>query len=261
VNTVFPEDPPGTGIFNGTERPSALQPVVSILCYNIVMRYAVSFMFIAFLSGCSVPSKVAPTPVLPASSAAAKEEMQRLAEQRILQTALDQKSQSQVNYKLQPGDLIEVAVFQESDMSRTLRISGNGTVTFPLAGNMKLSGLSVPEAENLIVLKLAEYVKTPQVTILIKEYSNKQVYVLGEVKTPGSIPLPTERRLTVLVAITLSGGFTDIAAPDRTKVLRNVNGHSQSIEVKISRITKEGDKSADIPLEPNDTVFVPQSFF
>ncbi len=225
------------------------------------MRYAAIPVFIAFLFGCVVPPKVAPDPIRQELSPAAKKELQRLEEQRIIQTALDQKSQSQVNYKLQPGDLIEVAVFQESDMSRTLRVSGNGTVTFPLAGNMKLSGLSVPEAENLIVLKLGEYVKTPQVTILIKEYSNKQVYVLGEVKTPGSIPLPTERKLTVLEAITLCGGFTDIAAPDRTKVLRNVNGRSQSIEVKVSRITKEGDKSADIPLEPNDTVFVPQSFF
>ena len=146
-------------------------------------------------------------------------------------------------------------------MTRTLRISGNGTVTFPLAGNLKFSELSVPEAESFLALKLSDYIKVPQVTIFIKEYGNKQIYVLGEVKKPGAIQLPTERKLTVLEAITLAGGFTDIAAPARTKVLRNADGQNQSIEVKISRITKEGDKSADIFLEPNDTVFVPQSFF
>ncbi|HAF96506.1 MAG TPA: polysaccharide biosynthesis protein [Elusimicrobia bacterium] len=186
---------------------------------------------------------------------------QTAIEQRLLQTALDLKNKSQVNYKIQPGDLLEITVFQEADMSRTARISGNGTITFPLAGNLKLAELSVPEAESFLAEKLSEFLIKPQVTVLIKEYGNKQIYVLGEVKKPGSITLPPERRLTVLEAITLAGGFTDLAAPDRTKVLRNANGQNQKIPVEISRITKQGDKSADIFLEPNDTVFVPQSFF
>ena len=121
--------------------------------------------------------------------------------------------------------------------------------------------MSVPEAEEFLAQKLAEFLVKPQVTVLIKEYGNKQIYVLGEVKKPGAIQLPAERRLTVLEAITLAGGFTDLAAPDRTKVLRNANGQNQNISVEISRITKQGDKSADIFLEPNDTVYVPQSFF
>jgi len=186
---------------------------------------------------------------------------QAAIEQRIIQTAQDLKGQAQGNYKIQPGDLIEITVFKETDMSRTARISGNGTITFPLAGNLKLADLSVPEAESFLAEKLSEFLIKPQVTVLIKEYGNKQIYVLGEVKKPGSIELPAERRLTVLEAITLAGGFTDLAAPDRTKVLRGAGSTSQSIQVEISRITKQGDKSADIYLEPNDTVFVPQSFF
>lgn len=182
-------------------------------------------------------------------------------EERILKSAREFRAQSQVNYKVQPGDLLEINVYQEKDMARTVRVSGNGTITFPLAGNIKLSDLSVPEAEAVLAQALGEYIINPQVTVLIKEYSNKQVYVLGEVKKPGSITLPVERRLTVLEAITLAGGFTDLAAQDKTKVLRNANGQNLTIEVEISKITKQGDKSADIFLEPNDTVFVPQSFF
>jgi len=113
----------------------------------------------------------------------------------------------------------------------------------------------------MLAQALSEFIINPQVTVLIREYSNKQVYVLGEVKKPGSITLPVERRLTVLEAITLAGGFTDLAAQDKTKVLRNANGQNLTIQVEISKITKQGDKSADIFLEPNDTVFVPQSFF
>jgi polysaccharide export outer membrane protein len=237
------------------------------------MKVAGLFIAAAFLVGCGAARRTAGAPQsvlpgVPAPQSAANPaltpssaEQQQLIEQRILQSALDQKSKSQVNYKIQPGDLIDIIVFKEADMSRTLRISGNGTVTFPLAGNLKLSDLSVPDAENFLALKLADFIKSPQVSIFIKEYSNKQIYVLGEVKKPGSISLPVERKLTVLEAITLAGGFTDIAAPDRTRVLRNANGQNQNIEIKISRITKEGDKNADIFLEPNDTVFVPQSFF
>jgi len=229
------------------------------------MKKAGVFILFALAVGCSarsqnrVPPPSFPGVLMPPSAASSSD--QQMIEQRILQTALDQKSKSQANYRIQPGDLIDITVFKEPDMSRTLRISGNGTINFPLAGLVKMSDLSVPDAEELLAQKLSEYIKSPQITILIKEYSNKQIYVLGEVKKPGSIPLPVERKLTVLEAITLAGGFTDIAAPDRTKVLRTVGGKSQSLEIKISRITKEGDKSADIFLEPNDTIYVPQSFF
>lgn len=226
-----------------------------------------------FLSSCApqrpvarnqYPANPSAVPVAPEALGAQKAEtpqQQALLEQRLIQNALDLKNQGQLNYKIQPGDLIEITVFKETDMSRTARISGNGTITFPLAGNLKLSDLSVPDAEAFLAEKLSEFLVKPQVTVLIKEYGNKQIYVLGEVKKPGSIQIPAERRLTVLEAITLAGGFTDLAAPDRTKVLRGAGSASQSIQVEVNRITKQGDKSADIPLEPNDTVYVPQSFF
>ena len=222
------------------------------------MKKAAFLLAALLLSGCA-GSRRPPAPHLDRGGQSA--ESPALDEQLILRAALDHKAKSQANYRIQPGDLIEITVFKESDMSRILRISGNGTVTFPLAGNLKLSELSVPDAESFLAQKLSDYIRSPQVTILIKEYANKQIYVLGEVKKPGSIQLPVERKLSVLEAITLAGGFTEIAAPDRTRVLRASEGRSQSLEVKISRITKEGDKSADIFLEPNDTVFVPQSFF
>ena len=67
--------------------------------------------------------------------------------------------------------------------------------------------------------------------------------------------------MTVLGAVAAAGGFTPIAAPDRTRVIRTVDGNSKTIPVVISDITKRGEKEKDIPLEPNDVVFVPQSFF
>ena len=164
-------------------------------------------------------------------------------------------------YKLQPGDLVEIQVFREENMSRTLRVSGNGTITFPLVGVVEVGGCSLEEAEQRLMVRLSDYLKNPQVSMLIKEYGNKTVYVLGQVQKPAAIQIPPEKPLTVLEAITSVGGFTDIANTSKVRVLRMQNGKQTSIDVDVSQITKQGNKALDISLMPGDVVFVPQSMF
>ena len=169
--------------------------------------------------------------------------------------------QNSRNYVLQPGDLVEIKVFMETSMDRTLRISSDGVITFPLVGNIKIGGYTISQAEIQLVDKLNYYIKNPQVSMLIKEYSNKMVYVLGQVKKPSEISIPPEKTITVLEAITSVGGFTDIANTSKIKVLRMENGKQKSIDVDVNAITKQGKKSLDIDLLPGDVVFVPQSIF
>lgn len=168
---------------------------------------------------------------------------------------------SSASYTLQPGDLIEIQVFKEEDMTRTLRINGNGSVTFPLVGNVKLAGYTLEEAEGNLAQRLTAYLRNPQVSMLVKEYGNKSVYVLGQVKRPSSIEIPPEKPLTVLEAISSVGGFTDIANTSKVRVLRTTNGKQESIDVDVAQITKQGNKLLDISLKPGDVVFVPQSMF
>ncbi len=175
-------------------------------------------------------------------------------------SALQQVRSSQ-SYVLQPGDLVDIQVYMEDDMNRTLRLSGNGTITFPLVGNIKLSGLTLEQAEQRLARRLTSYIKHPQVSMLVKEYGNKTVYVLGQVSKPASIEIPPEKPLTVLEAITSVGGFTDIANTSKVRVLRMENGKQKTIDVDVSQITKQGNKSMDIALHPGDVVFVPQSMF
>ena len=146
------------------------------------------------------------------------------------------------DYLLHPGDLVELQVYKEEDMDRTLRISSQGTIAFPLIGNIKIAGLNISQAENKVEEELKSYLKNPSVSILIKEYANKTLYVLGQVKKPSSISIPPEKNMTLLEAITSAGGFTDIAAVSRVKILRMENGTQRSIEVDVSQITKEGNK-------------------
>ena len=170
------------------------------------------------------------------------------------------KLKSSNDYVLQSGDLIDITVFNEKDMNRTQRISGNGYITLPLVGVVKVAGLSVTDAEITISERLKKYIKQPHISIFIKEYCNTTVYVLGQVKNPSAIKIPPGRTLTILEAITSVGGFTNIAST-KVKVLRMENGKQKSIEVDISQITKQGKKDLDIILMPSDIVFVPQSMF
>lgn len=165
------------------------------------------------------------------------------------------------SYTLQPGDLLEIQVFREETMDRTLRISGRGSITFPLVGAVQVAGLSLQEAEQRLEEKLTTYLKNPQVSMLVKEYGNKTVYVLGQVQKPSAIQIPPEKSLTVLEAITSVGGFTDIANTSKVRVLRMQDGKQTALDVDVSQITKQGNKALDIPLLPGDVVFVPQSMF
>lgn len=195
-----------------------------------------------------------------ASSSAMNESARNAVSSQEVTDALAQVRSSQ-SYVLQPGDLVDIKVYMEDNMNRVLRISGNGTVTFPLVGNIQIAGLSLEQAEQKLAQRLTSYIKQPQVSMLVKEYGNKTVYVLGQVSKPGSIQIPPEKELTVLEAITSVGGFTDVANTSKVRVLRVEDGKQKSMDVDVSQITKQGNKSLDITLQPGDVVFVPQSLF
>jgi len=183
------------------------------------------------------------------------------AEQAAIASVLQQLKQKGSDYKICAADLLEIDIYREEELKRVVRVSQNGGISMPLVGNLQVGGLSQAEAEVLIAGKLKEYLVNPQVTIFIKEYGNKKVFVLGEVSKPGSYELPPESRLTVLEAISLAGGFSQVAAKDRTKVIRaTADGKNVDFTVEVTSIMR-GEKQKDVTLEPNDVVYVPQSFF
>jgi len=215
--------------------------------------FLLCFVFISFIS-CASTQKVNISDV---NETTASEELENI-QSKVFDISDVQQSK---NYILQSGDLVDIKVFMEPNMDRVLRISSNGTVTYPLIGNVKIGGYSVSEAEAQLAEKLKFYIRNPQVSMLIKEYSNKMVYILGQVKKPSEISIPPEKTITVLEAITSVGGFTDIANTSKVKVLRMENGKQKSIDVDVNAIMKQGKKALDIELLPGDVVFVPQSMF
>lgn len=168
----------------------------------------------------------------------------------------------ELDYRLQPEDVVQITVYEQPDLDTTVRISSTGEIAFPLLGKIKAAGLTVSELRDKIEkLLVKDYLVNPQVQVFIEQYRIKQVSVLGSVQKPGKYDMYTERETTVLEAIAMAGGFSDVASVNGTRIIRKENSEERTIPVRVTDITKKGMKEKDIFLKPGDIIFVPESFF
>lgn len=159
---------------------------------------------------------------------------------------------------LGPGDIFEVKVYGEPDLSGIFRVSSDGYVNFPLIGKIKVEGLPAIKVEEIIISKLKDgYLKDPQVSVFIKEYNSKKIFVFGEVQKPGTFIY--EDNMTIIQAITLAGGFTKLADKNKVSVTRIENNEEKRIYLPVEDIGKGKEKN--FFLKPGDIIFVPESFF
>jgi polysaccharide export outer membrane protein len=159
---------------------------------------------------------------------------------------------------LGPGDVVEIRVYQEVDLTGVYRLSPEGTVDFPLCGKVRLTGKTSSEAADTITGCLAKgYIRNPQVTVMVREYNSQKIFVFGEVQKPGTFPY--ESNMSIVQAITLAGGFTKLAARNNTNVTRTVEGKELKIRVPVEDIGQGRERN--FVLQPGDIIFVPESFF
>jgi polysaccharide biosynthesis/export protein len=165
------------------------------------------------------------------------------------------------DYVLQPLDLLRVQVFQEDDINKQgeVRISEQATITLPLIGSVSLKGRTVRQAENMIRdLYDKDYLVNPQVNVQVLKYAERFVNVNGAVNTAGRVAFPQERGLTIVSAITAAGGQSRIANLNRVKLTRKgPDGVAETREINVDAIMKGGGAN-DVPLENDDTIFVPE---
>jgi protein involved in polysaccharide export with SLBB domain len=164
-------------------------------------------------------------------------------------------------YRIAADDLIAVEVYPDRAMNRKTRVDADGAVSLPLIGPVKVAGMTVKQAEAAIARGLASYMKNPHVSLLVESSGGKVLFVLGEVQRPGPYTIAAGTKMTVLQAITNAGGFTKVASPKRTHVLRFADGKSQDLKVDMKALIRGGDRERDLTLEPNDVIYVPQSLF
>lgn len=165
-------------------------------------------------------------------------------------------------YRVDAGDVLLITVYEQPDLTTKARVNSKGEINFPLIGTVNIKGLTVDGIEKEIMTLLEkDYLVNPQVNVFIEDYTPKKVFVMGFVNKPGEYELFKDRPTTALEAIAMAGGFKEGAAQNGTRVLRVDNGEELTIPIKVTDITKKGDKEKDIPIKPGDIIVVPESFF
>ena len=159
-------------------------------------------------------------------------------------------------YRLGAGDVVRVNVFQNPDLSIETRITEAGVVSYPLLGNITLGGLTVTEAERVIAngLRNGNFVKQPQVTLLVLQVRGNQVSVLGQVNRPGRYPLEVaDMRLTDVLA---TAGGTGPNGAELVVVTGTRKGQPFRVEVDLPTLFSQNGRDKDILLLNGDTVWV-----
>ena len=165
------------------------------------------------------------------------------------------------NYVLQPSDAVQITVYREPDLTTAARLSGDGSITFPLIGRVVIGGMTVQQAQDTILKRLAaDYLVNPQVSIIVVEYTKQYFTVLGQVQHPGAYPLPGDGDIPLLQAIGIAGGFTRLASTGHIVVKRkDKSGQEKSFKVDAKKLANDSGKGC--PIQAGDTISVPESMF
>jgi polysaccharide export outer membrane protein len=159
--------------------------------------------------------------------------------------------------KLVPGDLVTIQVYGQPDLSLETRIPVSGDVNYPVIGKVQLAGKLTGEVEADMKTRLEEkLLNCAQVTVLVKEYNTRCVYVLGSVSTPGSYDIAFGRSLSLLQAVSKAGGYKDDADRDNMLLVRETDGKRTAYRLAYTEIVKKGRVEKDVGLQDGDILIV-----
>jgi polysaccharide export outer membrane protein len=158
-------------------------------------------------------------------------------------------------YRLSPGDKLAVSVWGEDKLKQDVIVLPNGSITFPLAGQVDVAGLDTTAVEEKIAAKLVKYIPDPQVSVVVTGTDGNLVYVQGKVLKPGSVHLSGQT--SVLQVLSVAGGLDKFADKDEIKVVRLTGTKQQILPVNYSDLMSGRDMSTNILLQAGDTLVVP----
>lgn len=161
--------------------------------------------------------------------------------------------QKEYAYRIGREDVLDVSVWRDADLSRTVPVRPDGFISMPLVGDVQADGKTPDELARELGEKLSAYIQTPKVTVVVREANSSRVYVTGEVTRPGAYPL--RGRMSLVQAIALAGGFSDFADREGIRVIRQ--GEEQFIPVSYSDLVGEHAGKQVLYLVPGDTIVVP----
>jgi polysaccharide export outer membrane protein len=155
-------------------------------------------------------------------------------------------------YRIGPEDVLEIVVWKNAELSKTVTVRPDGIITLPLTDDIRASGLTAEQVRDEIKRGLQRFLDVPEITVTVADVRSYNVYILGEVQRPGKYQ--TKSQTTLLQVIAMAGGFTTFANPDEIVVVRQTRqGAQQRIRAKYKDLVRQG----DIGLQPGDTIIVP----
>jgi polysaccharide biosynthesis/export protein len=160
-------------------------------------------------------------------------------------------------YVIGPEDILEITVWKNADLSKTVQVRPDGRISLPLLGDILVVSKTPTQLTEEIAAGLKSYMENPTISVLVKEVNSYQLYVLGEVNKPGKYPLKS--KTTLLQGITVAGGFTPMAARNKIVVFRFSKDGEGLAKLKASYddiVVRDGSMQ-NIELKPGDQIVVP----
>jgi polysaccharide export outer membrane protein len=159
------------------------------------------------------------------------------------------------DYLIGAGDVLEILVWREPDLSRTVIVRPDGKISLPLVDDVQASQGTLLQLKKRLTETLSGFVEKPSVYVMLQENRSKKVYVVGMVTTPGEYVL--EKDTTVLQAIAMAGGFTEWAKKDDIVIVRKRPQGQVRIAFDFDRVVAGKDIQQNILLHPDDVIIVP----
>ena len=158
-------------------------------------------------------------------------------------------------YLVQPGDVLTVSVWKETDLTSDLLVRPDGGISLPLIGEVGAAGHTADEIRAVIDQRLRKFIPDPEVAVIVKQTLGNQIFVIGKVNRPGEYPI--SRPVDVMQALSLAGGTTPFAAINDIRVLRRDGARQITITFRYGDVERGRNLQQNILLQGGDTVVVP----
>ena len=159
------------------------------------------------------------------------------------------------NFVIGADDVINISVWKEPELTRTVPVRPDGMISLPLVNDVKAAGLTPMQLSVSITEKLRKFMADPQVTVIVQTINSRKIHLVGEVNRAGTFPMLPD--MTVLHALSGAGGFTQYANTKKIYVLRLENGKQSKFPFNYKEVIQGKNQEQNIVLKPGDTIVVP----
>lgn len=177
--------------------------------------------------------------------------------------AADEEARSSDDdYVIGPGDSLQVFVWGHDDLTTSVQVRPDGEISTPLVEDMQAAGMTPTELARQVEVALAEYVRSPKVTVIVQSFVgeyDRQIRVVGQAVSPRA--LNYREGMSLLDVMIEVGGLSEFASGNRAKIVRRLNGEETVIKVRISDLLNKGDMQQNVRMIPGDVLIIPESIF